>query len=103
MQAPVALTFCAVAFWKKGWPSAPIPQTRTVRSRVERGAGAEADMSYRASFLRIPYTIPVNINFIILGGPVCEGYDSTQKLPSVRRGQRTPRFQEHSVRSQVLV
>src|ERR1700736_3339887 len=75
MQAPVALTFCAVAFWKKAWPSAPIPQTRTVRSRVERGAGAEADMS-TASFLRIPYTIPVDLYFIILVGAVCEGYHS---------------------------
>src|SRR6266853_1642101 len=88
MQAPVALTFCAVAFWKKGWSSAPIPQTRTVRSRVERGAGAEADMRYSLFSKNSPITIPADINFIILAGAVCEGYDSTLKLPSAQRSQR---------------
>src|ERR1700680_3232054 len=102
MQAPVALTFCAVAFWKKGWSSAPIPQTRTVRSRVERGAGAEADMSY-SLFSKNSLYDTRGYNFIILAGAVCEGYDSTLKLPSVRRWQRTPGFQEHLARSQVLV
>src|SRR5216683_3751158 len=89
MQAPVALTFCAVAFWKKAWPSAPIPQTRTVRSRVERGAGAEADIRYSLFSKDSPITIPADINFIILAGAVCEGYDSTLKLrPYGGRNQR---------------
>ena len=45
MQAPVALMFCAMAFWKKGWLFAPMPHTRTFKSRVARGADPWADMS----------------------------------------------------------
>src|SRR5581483_3438663 len=37
-QAPVALIFWAIAFWKKGWLLLPIPHTLTFKSRVARGA-----------------------------------------------------------------
>src|ERR1700694_4565462 len=102
MQAPVALTFCAVAFWKKGWSSAPIPQTRTVRSRVERGAGAEADMSYSLLSKDSLYDTR-GYNFIILAGAVWESLGNSLKASDVPPLQPTPAFQEDLTRSQVLV
>jgi hypothetical protein len=38
-----------VALWKNGWPLAPIPHTRTFKSRVARGADPWADITVETS------------------------------------------------------
>src|SRR5438309_2967042 len=79
MHAPVALTFCAIAFWKNGWLLPPMPHTRTFKSRVARGADPWADMSEKSSRSQKP-KVKDDLQNIILPQCRLEDYESTLSL-----------------------